>query len=61
MLVRYVERNAKRAALVAKAEDWPGSSAHGRLYGSDEQKRLLSGEGPSGPDMYMNVAPPSPH
>jgi putative transposase len=27
-LVRYVERNAKRAALVKKAEDWPWCSAH---------------------------------
>ena len=42
MLVRYVERNAQRAALVAKAEDWPWSSAHVRLYGSDEQKQILS-------------------
>jgi putative transposase len=41
-LVRYVERNAKRAALVAKAEDWPWSSAHVRLQGSEEQKRMLS-------------------
>jgi len=41
-LVRYVERNAKRAALVQKAEDWPWSSVHVRLYGSAEQKKLLS-------------------
>jgi hypothetical protein len=37
-----VERNAKRAALVAKAEDWPWSSAHVRLQGSEQQKRMLS-------------------
>jgi len=41
-LVRYVERNAQRAALVKRAEDWPWSSVHVRLYGSDEQKKLLS-------------------
>ena len=40
-LVRYVERNARRAALVAKAEDWPYSSAHVRLYGTEKQKRML--------------------
>ena len=41
-LVRYVERNAKRAALVQKAEDWPWCSVHVRLYGTEEQKKLLS-------------------
>jgi len=41
-LVRYVERNAKRAALVRRADDWPWSSAHVRLYGTEEQKRMLS-------------------
>jgi putative transposase len=41
-LVRYVERNAKRAALVEKAEDWPWSSVHVRVYGSAEQKKILS-------------------
>ena len=41
-LVRYVERNAKRAGLVKKAEDWPWSSAHARLGGNEKHKRLLS-------------------
>jgi putative transposase len=41
-LVRYVERNAKRATLVKKAEDWPWSSAHARLGGNEKQKKLLS-------------------
>jgi putative transposase len=41
-LVRYVERNAQRAALVEKAEEWPWSSAHVRVYGNAEQKKLLS-------------------
>jgi putative transposase len=40
-LVRYVERNAKRAGLVKKAEDWPWSSAYARLYGTEKQKQRL--------------------
>ena len=41
-LVRYVERNAKRAGLVQKAEDWPWSSAYVRQYGTEKQKQMLS-------------------
>ena len=41
-LVRYVERNAQRAGLVKKAEDWPWSSVYTRLYGKEKQKQLLS-------------------
>jgi putative transposase len=41
-LVRYVERNAKRAALVKKAEDWRWSSVYARQNGNEKQKRLLS-------------------
>jgi REP-associated tyrosine transposase len=41
-LVRYVERNAKRAALVSRAEDWPWGSAYARAYGKGSQKKLLS-------------------
>jgi len=41
-LVRYVERNAQRAGLVAKAEDWPWSSVHVRLYGQAQEKKWLS-------------------
>ncbi|MBI5135543.1 transposase [Candidatus Uhrbacteria bacterium] len=41
-LVRYVERNAKRANIVEKAEDWKWSSVWRRENGSDEQKKLLS-------------------
>jgi putative transposase len=44
-LVRYVERNTKRAALVKKAEDWPWSSAHARLGGNEKQKNC-SARGP---------------
>jgi putative transposase len=39
-LVRYVERNAKRAGLVKKAEEWPWSSVNARPYG--KEKQLLS-------------------
>jgi putative transposase len=41
-LVRYVERNAQRAALVKKAEDWPWSSVHVRLCGNERQRKMLS-------------------
>lgn len=41
-LVRYVERNAKRASLVERAEDWRWSSFYRRLHGSAEEKQLLS-------------------
>jgi len=41
-LVRYVERNAQRAALVRRAEEWPWSSVHVRRYGDEEQRGLLS-------------------
>ena len=41
-LVRYVERNARRAGLVQKAEEWPWSSVHVRVYGTAEQRQLLS-------------------
>ena len=51
-LVRYVERNAQRAALVKKAEDWPWSSAHARLGGNEKQKKLLSPWPVPEPDGY---------
>jgi putative transposase len=41
-LIRYVERNAKRARLVNKAEDWQWSSIHRRQFGKDQQKKLLT-------------------
>jgi putative transposase len=42
ILVRYVERNAKKANLVKWAEDWKYSSAWRREKGTDKQKKLLS-------------------
>lgn len=41
-LVRYVERNARRAQLVKKAENWRWSSAWRRERGTTKQKKLLS-------------------
>ncbi len=39
---RYVERNALRANLVARAEDWPWSSLWRRQFGGAEASDLLS-------------------
>jgi len=39
---RYVERNALRAKLVRKAENWRWCSLWRRVYGDDKSKRLLS-------------------
>jgi putative transposase len=52
-LVRYVERNAKRAALVKKAEDWPWSSAYARRYGNEKQKKMLSAWPMAEPRHYL--------
>lgn len=41
-LVRYVERNALRAHLVKKAEDWKWSSLYAREFGSENDQGLLS-------------------
>ena len=41
-LVRYVERNAKKANLVKKAELWKWSSVWRRYSGTPEQQKLLS-------------------
>lgn len=40
-LVRYVERNALRAGLVKKAQDWRWSSVWRRESGTEKQKGLL--------------------
>ena len=41
-LVRYVERNAKKANLVQRAEKWRWSSVWRREYGTDDEKKLPS-------------------
>lgn len=48
-LVRYVERNAKRAGLVNNAENWQWSSLYVRESGTDDEKKFLS-EWPLHPD-----------
>jgi putative transposase len=42
---RYVERNAKRAGLVERAEDWRWGSLWRRVYGAEEMPALIE-EGP---------------
>ena len=59
-LVRYVERNAKRAALVKKAEDWPWSSAYARQYGNEKQKKMLSPWPMAEPHPYLEWLNQSP-
>jgi len=41
-VARYVERNALRAGLVERAEDWRWGSLHRWLRGTDEEKALLA-------------------
>ena len=60
-LVRYVERNAKRAGLVKNAENWPWSSMHARLNGDEKEKELLSPwpvEAPRNYAAWVNHAQP---
>lgn len=45
---RYVERNALRASLVDRAEDWRWGSLWRRQFGTADQRSLLS-EGPQSP------------
>jgi len=52
-LARYVERNAKKANLVKKAEDWKWSSVWRREKGNTTQKKLLSPWPISKPRNYL--------
>ncbi|HUZ92381.1 MAG TPA: transposase [Candidatus Paceibacterota bacterium] len=51
-LVRYVERNAKRAAMVERAEEWPWSSVCDREHGKMMLKHLSPWPIPI-PDDYL--------
>lgn len=51
-LVRYVERNAKKANLVNTAEDWRWSSVWRKEKGTPEQKKILSSWPVSTPKNY---------
>jgi len=42
VLLRYVERNALRAGLVQRAEEWRWGSLWRREHGTDEQRAILS-------------------
>jgi len=52
-LVRYVERNARKANLVQKAENWKWSSVWRREKGTNKQKKLLSSWTISEPEYYL--------
>ena len=53
-LARYVERNARRANFVKKAENWKWSSSWRRENGAAKQKKLLSIWPVSMPKDYSN-------
>lgn len=53
-IVRYVERNAKKANLVKKAENWKWSSVWRREKGTINQKKLLSPWPVLVPKKYVN-------
>lgn len=52
-LIRYVERNAKRANLVKRAEDWRWSSVWRREKGTLRQKKLLAAWPAKKPQDYL--------
>lgn len=54
-LVRYVERNAKKANLVRKAEDWQWSSVYRREQGALKQKQVLSAWPVPVPKNYLSL------
>ncbi len=53
-LIRYVERNALKANLVKKAQDWKWSSVWRREYGTVDQKKFLSLWPVSASDNYLS-------
>jgi len=54
-LVRYVERNAKKANLVRRAENWRWSSVWRREEGTPEQKKMLAEWPVSMPQRYLSL------
>jgi putative transposase len=52
-VVRYVERNALRAGLVRRAEEWPWSSLHRRISSHAADQVLLSSWPVDPPDDYV--------
>lgn len=53
-LVRYVERNAQKANLVKRAENWKWSSVWRREKGTQNHKKLLSSWSVSMPQNYLS-------
>ena len=53
-VIRYVERNALRAKLVKKAENWKFCSLWRRFYGNTQKKKLLSEWPISEPKDYLS-------
>jgi len=61
-VIRYVERNAFRAKLVKKAENWKFCSLWRKLYGNVQQRKLLAKWPISEPEDYLsfvNVSQPN--
>ncbi len=54
-LVRYVERNASRAGLVGRAEEWRWSSGWVRYNGTPQQQSILSEWPVLEPIEYRNI------
>lgn len=52
-IVRYVERNAKKANLTDKAEQWRWGSAWRREYGAEKQKKLIASWPVTCPNDYL--------
>ena len=53
-VISYVERNALRARLVKRAENWKFSSLWRKLYRNDQQKKLLSAWPIPEPEDYLS-------
>jgi putative transposase len=52
-VIKYIERNAVRAKLAKRCEDWRWGSAWRRAFGTAEQKKLLDSLPTELPDRYL--------
>jgi len=53
-VIKYAERNAVRAGLVLRSEDWQWGSAWRRIHGTTQQKKLLDQLPTHLPNEYLN-------
>ena len=53
-VIKYVERNAVRVKLARSCEDWRWGSAWRRIYGTEQQKKLLNQKSFQLPGDYVN-------